>query len=57
MKNSNAQALWLWTATPAGNTIAKQFKQLQLPQKLVLTGANVSQPSFRERAPTPMALS
>ena len=36
------QALWLWTATPAGATIVKQFKQLQLPQKLVLTGANVS---------------
>ena len=40
----NAQALWLWTATPAGNTIVKQFRQLQLPQRLVLTGANVSQP-------------
>ena len=33
VKNSNAQALWLWTATPAGNTIVKQFRQLQLPQK------------------------
>ena len=30
IKNSNAQALWLWTATPAGATIVKQFKQLQL---------------------------
>jgi branched-chain amino acid transport system substrate-binding protein len=45
IKNSNAQALWLWTATPAGPTIVKQFKQLQLPQRLVLTGANVS-PQF-----------
>ncbi len=45
IKNSNAQALWLWTATPAGSTIVKQFKQLQLPQKLVLTGANAS-PQF-----------
>ena len=45
MKNSNAQALWLWMATPAGATIVKQFKQLQLPQRLVLTGANVS-PQF-----------
>lgn len=42
IKNSDAQALWLWTATPAGATIVKQFKQLQLPQRLVLTGANVS---------------
>ena len=45
VKNSNAQALWLWTATPAGSTIVKQFKQLQLPQQLVLTGANAS-PQF-----------
>ena len=45
IKNSGAQALWLWTATPAGATIVKQFKQLQLPQRLVLTGANVS-PQF-----------
>jgi len=45
IKNSDAQALWLWTATPAAATIVKQFKQLQLPQRLVLTGANVS-PQF-----------
>ena len=45
IKGSGAQALWLWTATPAGPTIVKQFKQLQLPQQLVLTGANVS-PQF-----------
>ena len=42
IKGSGAEALWLWTATPAGATIVKQFKQLQLPQRLVLTGANVS---------------
>ncbi len=47
VKNSGAQALWLWTATPAGATIVKQFKQLQLPQQLVLTGANAS-PQFLE---------
>jgi branched-chain amino acid transport system substrate-binding protein len=51
VKNSNAQALWLWTATPAGNTIVKQFKQLQLSQKLVLTGANVSQPFLQGTCP------
>ena len=43
VKDSGAQALWLWTATPAGATIVKQFKQLQLPQQLVLTGANLSE--------------
>ncbi len=51
IKNSNAQALWLWTATPAGNTIVKQFRQLQLPQRLVLTGANVSQPFLQGTCP------
>jgi branched-chain amino acid transport system substrate-binding protein len=51
VKNSNAQALWLWTATPVGNTIVKQFRQLQLPQKLVLTGANVSQPFLQGTCP------
>ena len=47
VKNSNAEALWLWTATPAGSTIVKEYKQLQLGQRLVLTGANLS-PSFLE---------
>ncbi len=42
MQNSNAQALWMWTVTPAGNTIVKEFRQLQLPQRLVLTGGNLS---------------
>jgi len=45
IKNSDAQALWLWTATPAGSTIVKQFTQLRLPQQLVFTGANAS-PQF-----------
>jgi branched-chain amino acid transport system substrate-binding protein len=51
VKGSDAQALWLWTATPAGNTIVKQFRQLQLPQRLVLTGANVSQPFLQGTCP------
>ena len=42
VKNSNAQALWMWTVTPAGNTIVKEFRQLQLSQRLVLTGGNLS---------------
>jgi branched-chain amino acid transport system substrate-binding protein len=45
VKNSNAQALWMWTVTPAGNTIVKEFRQLQLRQRLVLTGGNLS-PQF-----------
>ena len=44
-KNSGPRRCWLWTATPAGSTIVKQFRQLQLPQRLVLTGANMS-PQF-----------
>ena len=51
VKGSDAQALWLWTATPAGNTIVKQFRQLQLPQQLVLTGANISQPFLQGTCP------
>ena len=47
VKNSNAQALWMWTVTPAGNTIVKEFRQLQLSQRLVLTGGNLS-PQFLE---------
>ena len=45
VRNSNAQALWMWTVTPAANTIVKEFRQLQLPQRLVLTGGNLS-PQF-----------
>jgi branched-chain amino acid transport system substrate-binding protein len=43
VRNSDAEALWLWTVTPAGNTIVKEFRQLRLPQRLVLTGGNLSQ--------------
>lgn len=42
VRNSDAQALWMWTVTPAGNTIVKEFRQLRLPQRLVLTGGNLS---------------
>ena len=45
IKNSNAQAVWLWTVTPAATTIVKEFKQLQLSQRLVLTGGNLA-PQF-----------
>jgi branched-chain amino acid transport system substrate-binding protein len=42
IRNSDAQALWMWTVTPAGNTIVKEFRQLRLSQRLVLTGGNLS---------------
>jgi branched-chain amino acid transport system substrate-binding protein len=45
VRNSNAQALWIWTVTPAATTIVKEFRQLRLPQRLVLTGGNLS-PQF-----------
>jgi branched-chain amino acid transport system substrate-binding protein len=42
VRNSNAQVLWLWNATTLAVTIAKEARQLRLPQRLVLTGGNAS---------------
>jgi branched-chain amino acid transport system substrate-binding protein len=42
VRNSNAQALWLWNATTLAVTITKEMRQLRLPQRLVLTGGNAS---------------
>jgi branched-chain amino acid transport system substrate-binding protein len=42
VKNSNAQALWIWNATTLAVTITKEARQLRLPQRLVLTGGNAS---------------
>ena len=42
VKSSNAQALWLWNATALAVTITKEASQLQLTQRLVLTGGNGS---------------
>jgi branched-chain amino acid transport system substrate-binding protein len=42
VKNSNAQALWLWNATTLAVTIAKEARSLRLSQRLVLTGGNAS---------------
>jgi branched-chain amino acid transport system substrate-binding protein len=42
VRNSNAQALWLWNATSLAVTIAKEARQLRLSQRLVLTGGNAS---------------
>jgi branched-chain amino acid transport system substrate-binding protein len=49
VKGSTAQALWLWNATAQAVTIAKEARQLRLPQRLVLTGGNAS-PQFLEPA-------
>src|SRR5918992_4521602 len=45
IKNSGAQVMWLWNATTLAVTIVKEARQLQLPQRLVLTGGNAS-PQF-----------
>jgi branched-chain amino acid transport system substrate-binding protein len=45
VKNSNAQALWLWNATTLAITIVKEARQLRLSQRIVLTGGNAS-PTF-----------
>jgi branched-chain amino acid transport system substrate-binding protein len=42
VRNSNAQALWLWNATSLAVTIAKEARSLRLSQRLVLTGGNAS---------------
>jgi len=45
IKGSGAQVLWLWNATTLAVTIVKEARQLQMPQRLVLTGGNAS-PQF-----------
>jgi branched-chain amino acid transport system substrate-binding protein len=45
VKNSNAQALWLWNATTLAITIVKEARQLRLSQRIVLTGGNAA-PTF-----------
>jgi branched-chain amino acid transport system substrate-binding protein len=42
VRNSNAQALWLWNATSLAITITKEARQLRLSQRLVLTGGNAA---------------
>ena len=45
IKNSGAQVMWLWNATTLSVTIVKEARQLQMPQRLILTGGNAS-PQF-----------
>ena len=42
VRNSNAQALWVWNATSLAVTLTKEMRQLGLRQRLVLTGGNAS---------------
>jgi branched-chain amino acid transport system substrate-binding protein len=42
VKNSNAQALWIWNATSLAVTITKEARQLGLQQRIALTGGNAS---------------
>ncbi len=42
VKNSSAQALWIWNATTLAVAIVKEAKQLGLSQRIVLTGGNAS---------------
>lgn len=42
IKSSDAQVLWIYNATTAAVAITKAAKQLQLPQRIVLTGGNAS---------------
>src|SRR5918996_5373544 len=42
VKNSNAQALWLWNATSLAITITKEARSLRLSQRLGLTGGNAA---------------
>ena len=51
VRNSDAEALWVWTVTPPGSTIVKEFKQLGLQQRLVLTGGNLSQQFLEATCP------
>src|ERR671915_2378597 len=51
VKNSNAQALWLWNATTLAVTITKEAKRLGLSQRLVLTGGNAAESYFEPACP------
>ena len=42
VKNTNAQALWIWNATDRAVTIVKTARQLNLGKLIVLTGGNAS---------------
>lgn len=45
VKSSGAQALWVWAVDVSAVTITKEFRQLQLPQRLIL-GAGAATPLY-----------
>jgi branched-chain amino acid transport system substrate-binding protein len=45
VKSSNAQALWVWGVGISAVTITKEFRQLRLPQRLIL-GAGSATPIY-----------
>jgi branched-chain amino acid transport system substrate-binding protein len=45
VKNSDAQALWVWDAAASAVTVTKEFRQLRLPQRLFF-GHGVATPLF-----------
>lgn len=55
VKNSSAQALWLWNATDLAVTIVKTARQLGLRQTIVLTGGNASPRFLNSQAACPAA--
>lgn len=40
IKSSGANAVWLWNVTPQAVAVTKQYRQLGLPQTLILTHGN-----------------
>jgi branched-chain amino acid transport system substrate-binding protein len=53
VRNSNAQALWLWNATDLAVNIVKAARQLGLRQTIVLTGGNASPRFLNSQAACP----
>ncbi|MDQ3894725.1 MAG: ABC transporter substrate-binding protein [Actinomycetota bacterium] len=51
VRDSNAQAIWLWNATDRAVTLTKEMRQLRLRQRLVLTGGNASVLYLRPACP------
>jgi branched-chain amino acid transport system substrate-binding protein len=45
IRNSDAQALWVWAVDVSAVTITKEFRQLRLPQRLIL-GHGVATPLY-----------
>jgi branched-chain amino acid transport system substrate-binding protein len=51
LKSSNAQALWVWAVDAGAVTITKELRQLQLPQRLILSHGVASPLYLRPACP------